>query len=338
MRPKGISPVIASIILVLVVIALASSYLVFTGRLSTSQTEAAQRQSEEFRGSATTLFHIEEVRDQIVVVVNDGLENIPPTAFTVFVGDRALNYTLASGIDPGERGELNVSGLWLAGRGDHRLTLRASASSDSLPITVEVEKDGRVLDLRFEEGSGNTVNDASGNDNDGTLTNMDLNSVWTQGKFGKALSFDGTDDYVNTPYRVQAGPRSVFLWIKYNSLNGPGGYALTGTQEAGAYTYTGVENGGQGYSYLGNTGGPYSYFFTIGRWYFVGLVADGSTVKYYVDGTQVDTRTYTSDATATQPFLIGRVFAGHNINGLIDEVRVYNRVLTPGQLYVMKRR
>ena len=45
----------------------------------------------------------------------------------------------------------------------------------------------------FDEGSGNIAKDSSGNGNDGQLTN---GPKWVQGRFVRALEFDGKDDYV----------------------------------------------------------------------------------------------------------------------------------------------
>ena len=44
----------------------------------------------------------------------------------------------------------------------------------------------------FDEGSGDTVFDSSGNGNDGTI----VAGEWGQGKFGPALNFNGQDNYV----------------------------------------------------------------------------------------------------------------------------------------------
>ena len=44
----------------------------------------------------------------------------------------------------------------------------------------------------FDEGSGKTARDSSGKGNDGELMN---NPKWVSGKFGKALEFDGKDDW-----------------------------------------------------------------------------------------------------------------------------------------------
>lgn len=46
----------------------------------------------------------------------------------------------------------------------------------------------------FDEGNGDVAKDSSGNGHDGNLTN---GPKWVEGKFGKALEFDGVDDYVD---------------------------------------------------------------------------------------------------------------------------------------------
>ena len=66
-----------------------------------------------------------------------------------------------------------------------------SASSPELTFVRVI--DGCVLALPMDEGSGDTVYDKSGNDNDGTIYG---GATWTDGRFGKALDLDGTDDYV----------------------------------------------------------------------------------------------------------------------------------------------
>jgi hypothetical protein len=181
----------------------------------------------------------------------------------------------------------------------------------------------------MDETSGSTVNDSSGKGNTGTATGTTI----VDGKFSKARSFNGSSDYVDTGYKIKAGARSFFIWVKYNGLTGPGGYSLMGTQEVGAYTYIGIQDGGQGYFYAGNNGGTFNYTFRAGQWYHVGFTMDGvNTTRIYVDGNQVDTKTYSGDANATNNFFIGRVSAGHYINGIIDEVKISNVARTAEEI------
>ena len=57
---------------------------------------------------------------------------------------------------------------------------------------------GLVAAFSFDEGSGSTVADASGNGNNGTVAN----TTWAAaGKYGKALSFNGTSARVTVPTR-----------------------------------------------------------------------------------------------------------------------------------------
>jgi prepilin-type N-terminal cleavage/methylation domain-containing protein len=151
--------------------------------------------------------------------------------------------------------------------------------------------------------------------------------------YGSCLLFDGIDDCIDTNYKILAGPRSYFLWIKFSSItNLKNGFSLTGTQEVGAYTYIGCSNGGQGYWYAGNNGGNFNYMFTTNKWYYIGFTMNLGTIDFYVNGLQVDNKTYSSDTTATKNFRIGCVENNHNINGLIDEVRLYNAAISTSQI------
>lgn len=66
----------------------------------------------------------------------------------------------------------------------------------------------------FDEGSGNVVEDLSGKDNNGTIAG---GAKWVDGKFGKALSLDGTDDYVEIAHdeTLMIGDNhTIALWFK----------------------------------------------------------------------------------------------------------------------------
>ena len=61
---------------------------------------------------------------------------------------------------------------------------------------AQAQSSGLVASYSFEEGTGSTASDASGNNNTGTLSN----ATWTtSGKYGKSLSFNGTNSIVNVP-------------------------------------------------------------------------------------------------------------------------------------------
>src|SRR5262249_19466685 len=69
-------------------------------------------------------------------------------------------------------------------------------------------------------------------------------------------------------------------------------------------------------------------------WTFLAETYDGTTLRLYVNGTQVGSVAHTGAiATSTNPLQIGGdSLYGQNFVGLIDEVRVYNVALTAAQI------
>ena len=99
---------------------------------------------------------------------------------------------------------------------------------------------------RFDEGTGNTAKDSSQYGNDGTIYGT---PTWVNGKYGKALSFDGANNYVNCGNSSSLDLTSaltVSCWIsvpspltgwvgivsKYQYATGKGGYQIVVTSKA----------------------------------------------------------------------------------------------------------
>jgi len=61
-------------------------------------------------------------------------------------------------------------------------------------INSYISSSGIDTELLFNEGSGTTTADGSGNNHTGTLVNGPL---WVTGKYSRGISFDGTNDYVS---------------------------------------------------------------------------------------------------------------------------------------------
>src|SRR3989338_10651630 len=90
---------------------------------------------------------------------------------------------------------------------------------------------GLTAGYAFDEGTGTTTADASGNGYTATLTN---GPTWTPGVYGQALSFDGTNDYISIPATldVAALPFTLSLWVA------PANYTDYGTLMAKRTTYS----------------------------------------------------------------------------------------------------
>lgn len=179
----------------------------------------------------------------------------------------------------------------------------------------------------FSEGSGTTTVDASGNSNTGTLTN---GPVWTMGKIGGGLSFDGNNDYVNLGNSlVSTGAVSACAWV-YSNL--PSGFTsvldntrfglyVRGFNHAVYFT----SNGGAS-AVSANNSVPNN------TWTHICVTRTaGGTGNVYVNGVLSGTPNQsTGNPLSTAfPTTIGAYGGvGQYFNGKIDEVRIYNQVLT----------
>ena len=85
--------------------------------------------------------------------------------------------------------------------------------------TTPAGPSGLVAAYGFDEGSGTTVTDASGNGNNGTITN----ATWsTAGKFGKALQFNGSNALVTIPDAASlrlTTAMTLEAWVNPSTVN-----------------------------------------------------------------------------------------------------------------------
>ena len=150
------------------------------------------------------------------------------------------------------------------------------------------------------------------------------------------MKFDGVDDRVSTNFKP-SGPRSYFIWIKYNKVDSlPAGFMITGTQEVGAYTYIGIQNGGAFYYYIGTaaTGGTIpSVVLSANKWYQQGVVlfADGSR-KVYLNGIEIFSGPGQIGNTATSEFSVGCTNNYYWVDGFIPSVMLYDRALSAAEV------
>jgi outer membrane protein assembly factor BamB len=196
---------------------------------------------------------------------------------------------------------------------------------------------GLVAAYGFDEGTGTTVTDASGNGNTGTITN----ATWAAtGKFGKALQFNGTSARVNIPnaasLQLTTG-MTLEAWVNPSSVTskwrdviykGNDNYYLEATSTNASKPDAGMIAGGSYADAVGTSA------LAANTWSYLTETYDGSTLKLYVNGTQVASVAHTGAiATSTNALQIGGdTIYSQYFAGLIDEVRVYNVALTAAQI------
>ncbi len=194
------------------------------------------------------------------------------------------------------------------------------------------EEPGLIAYWKLDETEGDIASD-SANDNDGTVYG---DPAWQPegGMVDGALQLDGIDDYVNTPFVLNPadGKFSVFVWIKGGApgqavLSQAGGANWLCTDSLEGNLMTELKGTGRGAAIL-----PSQTIITDGNWHRIGLVWDGSHRTLYVDDVAVAQDTQANLEGSYNGLYIGTGTAmepGSFWSGLIDDVRIYNRAVTP---------
>lgn len=193
----------------------------------------------------------------------------------------------------------------------------------------------------FDEGKGNTAVDSSGNKNDGTLMNS---PSWVDGKFGKALSFDGVDDYIALPSITMNNWEglTIMAWVWLNVLPNelPTSYdEIFGTKQDLVDMYEDKGNNEFRVKVTTTAGAERPGIATAqlkkNQWLHIAGVFDGPAgqMKIYMNGQLMDTHNLSGFVNGTQNSAIGAQgdpngpFSDFH-NGLIDEVALFNVALT----------
>jgi hypothetical protein len=188
----------------------------------------------------------------------------------------------------------------------------------------------------LDEGTGTVTADEAG-DHDGTLVN---GPMWTAGRSGGALQFNGADQSVDTGAAVldTTGSYSAAAWVRLDSL---GGFATAVSQDGDPHSafflqYSGADNR-FAFSFAGVRALAPAPPET-GRWTHLAGVRDAATgtLTLYVDGQRAGTAGACLGASSAGPTVIGRArYNGNPVDhwrGALDEVHVYDRALSAAEV------
>ncbi len=200
---------------------------------------------------------------------------------------------------------------------------------------------GLVAYWNFDEGSGSTAFDSSGNGNTGTLIN---GPSWVTGIIGNALNFDGVNDYVlvsdSQSLNITGNQFTISAWV-YPRIQSqsfgdiinkrPTSSSLTqyylSWWKSGSLTGfgTGLYNGSNVYFSA-------SRFHPPNNWYYVVASYDGTHLRLWVDGElEIDNPVSGNLRYLNAPVRVGDLWSSWYFNGTVDELKVYNTALTPVQ-------
>jgi hypothetical protein len=190
----------------------------------------------------------------------------------------------------------------------------------------------------LDEGQGNIATDSSGNKNDGKI----VGAKWTDGKFGKALEFDGSSHVEIPASKTTDDIMSGFtylIWVKPTAAPPNANTRIierdwhNPTIQIGSTDFYGsiAVNGDQANTNV--RGGTWK----MGNWTFVAITYDGAVLKLYVNGEMVNSKNVgkpDANPNATTPPNQGAIWLatwkapGWDFIGVLDEAGVFNTPLS----------
>ena len=196
-----------------------------------------------------------------------------------------------------------------------------------------------VLNLPFREGTGSIANDQTIFQNNGAING----ATWIpNGKIGSALSFDGTDDYASCATDSSIDnirDLSVLAWVKITTpansqkivhkSSGAGQGYILGIDNSQVIHEIWDEEGDRVYLSTGAVGTA---------WTLIGFTyKTGGLFKSYINGVltqSVSAGDSPVHSTTTDLWIGGASWSGgqYFLNGLIGEVRIYNRALSAEEI------
>ena len=186
--------------------------------------------------------------------------------------------------------------------------------------------------------SGNT-SDVSVNTNNATITGAASLTVNRASIVNEAYSFDGTSSYMttNASFTQGAAAKSFSLWFKSDTLQR--GWLISGGTNSGGNAFGLFLNSAVN-GELAFHGNGASFDLSLGNiiqanvWNHVAITYDGTTVKGFVNGVNVASSAIVLNTSNTGIFFGGRqgLLSTDFFNGDIDEILVYDKELTAGEV------
>ena len=231
------------------------------------------------------------------------------------------------------------SGWSDGGAASHVITAPAAPTTYRATFAEQGGPAGLVGAWGFDEASGPQAADASGRGNHGTISGATRAAA---GRFGGALGFDGTNDWVTVPDQASLDlttGMTLEAWVNPAALGGAWRTALLkengGTLAYALYAHDGARGPAGHVNPGADTGVGAASALPVNAWSHVAVTYDATTMRVYVNGAQVATRAVSGALqNGSGPLRIGgnAVWGGEFFSGSLDEVRVYNRALTAAEV------
>jgi chitodextrinase len=206
-----------------------------------------------------------------------------------------------------------------------------SAASNALSVTTSNSGDPNLKGhWKFDETSGTTAADSSGNNKAGTVMN---GAAWVaSGKINGAMDFDGTDDYVSLPNIIDPStiPVTASAWIKPDVSDGIRSVLVQEGTNGKKWLY---REGGLLTSYLLGSKVQSTGTIATGAWNHVAITYDGTILRLYLNGQPDGSSSVGKPEPELSGMRVGIDKSGSTkFDGMIDDVRIYNRALSGSEI------
>ena len=189
-----------------------------------------------------------------------------------------------------------------------------------------------IGEWNFEEASGGSANDTSGNGKTGTWYGTGKHTA--QGKIGKAGNFTGTasgKDYVSIGNMGSLSQGTISMWMKPFSINSGWQGVVQGQLTSGSYYYMFLY--GDNKVSVFNNAYKSNLNLNNNQWYYVTMTWKSGESKLYINGAydNGNSASYTVDLT---DLALGEYYSPNNYyyKGLLDQVRIFNYARTASQV------
>jgi len=195
---------------------------------------------------------------------------------------------------------------------------------------------------KFDEGVGATAADSSGKNNNGSLNGP---VKWTDaGKLGGAIKFTGPYNYVLVANNASLNPtRAITIAAWVNPSWTGNNRILQKSTEGSDNQYRLLKEGGNNIRFHIPPAANFEVTGKIppnGEWTHLAATYDGSMIRVYFNSLVVGETAWSGTmGTSDGPLFIGTKWskapAGDEFNGMMDDVRIYNRALSQSELAVL---
>ena len=345
MNKRGISPLIATVLIIGFTIVIAALVFQWGGNYFQSSTSETSQEAERAIAMTGIEINLKEAtfgHEGINLLIESKTDKQIEGLKVRFTGDKGSTIVeVEEAIDPFATKRIPVNYYENIGEIQKidifaRVMLNNEIVLSSNPLLTEgfredeIEEpidDHTVAYWKFDEGNGTIVYDSIGN-NDGTISGT-VN--WTTGKYKGALRLDGIANFVQIPHNYSYKPTdeiTIEAWIYPYDVTTSREVTHGGTN---ILTFI-IGNYGDGLYFITPTAGSPRFVgnFTTGliqtgEWQHIAATYNGSDLNLYLNGEKIGVANYPPGLT----YSVNDLYFGYNqnihyLNAIVDEVKISN--------------